>query len=75
MTTAKPVSLDLGEPVRAVLTAGETTNNWMTFNLRLQGRLGESIEMLRDGNRPRGPRLTLANVDGSYRYTNSFEFG
>jgi hypothetical protein len=75
VTTAKPVSLDLGEPVRAVLTAQETTNNWMTFSLRLQGRLGESIEMLRDRDRPRGPRLTLVNVDGSYRYTNSFEFG
>ncbi len=75
VTTAKPVSLDLGEPVRAVLTADETTNNWMTFSLRLQGRLGESIEMLRGGDRPRGPRLTLVNLDGSYRYTNSFEFG
>jgi hypothetical protein len=72
---AKPTALDIGEPVRAVLEDNETTNNWITFSLHLQGQLGESIEMLRGGERPRGPRLTLTNLDGSFRYTNSFEFG
>jgi hypothetical protein len=75
VAAARPTSLDIGEPVRAVLQAGETTNNWISFSLHLQGRLGESIEMLRGSERPRGPRLTLANLDGSFCYTNSFEFG
>jgi hypothetical protein len=75
VAAAKPTVLDIGEPVRAVLEASETTNNWITFSLRFQGRFGESIEMLRGNERPRGPRLTLTNLDGSFRYTNSFEFG
>jgi hypothetical protein len=31
--------------------------------------------MLRDGQRPRGPKLMLATADGTLCYTNTFEFG
>jgi hypothetical protein len=71
----KPAALDIGEPVRTVLQIAEATNRDIAFNLRLQGKLGESIQMLRGGERPKGPRLTLTNLDGSFHYTNSFEFG
>jgi hypothetical protein len=75
VSAGRPATLQIHEPVRAVMQATEATSNEITFSLRLQGQLGESIEMLRAGQRPAGPRLTLANADGSFRYTNSFEFG
>jgi hypothetical protein len=70
----QPAKVDIGEPVRGLLQTSEAAGE-VTFNLRFQGRTGESIQMLRGGERPRGPRLTLASRDGAYRWTNSFEFG
>jgi hypothetical protein len=71
----KAAALEIGEPVQAQLKADEATNRQVTFNLRFVGRQKESIEMLRDGQRPRGPKLTLVNADGSLCDTRSFEFG
>jgi hypothetical protein len=71
----KTAGLEIGEPVQAVLKATENTNRQVAFNLSFVGRQKESIEMLRDGQRPRGPKLMLANADGTLCYTNTFEFG
>jgi hypothetical protein len=70
-----PVTLDIGEPVRTALQAARTPSGEMTYSLRFQGKLGESIQMLRGNELPRGPRLTLASLAGAWRGTNSFEFG
>jgi hypothetical protein len=53
----------------------ERTNNLIAFNLRFRGPLGETVDIQRDGQRPRPPQLTVTNLDASLRYTNSFEFG
>ena len=75
VAAGNPLTLDVGEPVHALLDARDLTNREVAFNLRFEGRLGESIEILRGGQRPRGPQLTLTNSDGTFCYTNSFEFG
>jgi hypothetical protein len=71
----KPAVLEIGEPVQAVLAATGNTNRQVAFSLRFEGRQKESIEMLRDGQRPGGPKLMLANAAGTLCYTNTFEFG
>ena len=71
----KTALLEIGEPVQAELKANENTNRVDTFSLSFLGRQKESIEMLRDGQRPRGPKLMLANAAGTVCYTNTFEFG
>jgi hypothetical protein len=71
----KPASLEIGEPVQAVLQAKERTNNTVAFSLRFEGKQKESIELLRAGESPRGPKLMLANADGTISSTNTFEFG
>jgi hypothetical protein len=79
----KPVSLEVGEPMRAVMQIQEPTrqpgardaNRQMTFSLRFEGQYGESLSIMKGNERPRGPRLTLTSLDGTYRYTNTFEFG
>lgn len=72
----KPAVLEIGEPISAVLRIKEnTTNRQMSFSLDFLGRQKESIQMQRNGNDPRGPKLTLANADGTMCYTNTFEFG
>jgi hypothetical protein len=83
VAAAKPVSLEVGEPMRAVMQVQEPSNrpsvrdtmNQVSFNLRFQGRYGEMLDITQGGQRPRGPRLTLTSLDGTYRYTNTFEFG
>lgn len=75
VAVGKVATLEIGEPVRTLFEATDLTNRGVAFTLRFQGRLGESIEMLRGGERPRGPLLTLTNLEGTFRYTNSFEFG
>ena len=47
----------------------------LMFSLRFQGRYGETLQIMKGNQRPRGPRLTLTSLDGTYRYTNTFEFG
>jgi|ERR1019366_218486 hypothetical protein len=69
----KPVTLDIGEPVKAELSTEE--GKQIAFNLKFVGKQNEAIEMMRDNQRPRGPKLMLASADGSLCYTNSFEFG
>jgi hypothetical protein len=79
----KPASLEVGEPMRAVMQIEEPSDrpgprepsNQRTFSLRFEGRYGETLQILKGGQRPKGPRLTLTSLDGTYRYTNTFEFG
>jgi len=71
----KTAALEIGEPVQAVLKATEGAKRQIDFSLQFEGRQKESIEMLRDGQRPRGPKLMLASANGSLCSTNSFEFG
>lgn len=71
----KPVTLKIGEPVRTLLEAREKSGREVTFSLKFRGQMGESIEMLRENLRPRGPRLTLTNLAGSYRHTSYFQYG
>ena len=80
---AKPVSLEIGEPMRAVMEAQEPparpgakeTPKQLSFSLQFKGRYGERLQIMKGNQRPRGPRLTLTSLDGTYRYTNTFEFG
>jgi hypothetical protein len=51
------------------------TTRQLTFNLRFEGHYGETLQIMKGNERPRGPRLTLTSLDGTYRYTNTFEFG
>jgi hypothetical protein len=71
----KTASLEIGEPVQAVLKMTESAKRQLDFSLQFEGRQKESIEMLREGQRPRGPKLMLANASGTVCYTNTFEFG
>jgi hypothetical protein len=70
-----PATLDIGEPVQAVLKANEQADREITFSLNFVGHQQESIQMLRGNERPAGPKLTLANADGSVCGTATFEFG
>jgi hypothetical protein len=70
-----PAMLEIGEPVKAVLKATEGAKRQIEFSLQFKGRQEEAIQMLRNGERPQGPKLLLANGQGMVCFTNSFEFG
>jgi hypothetical protein len=74
VVASQPVVLDIGEPVKAVLTS-KARGTQTGFDLKFVGKQGEDIQFLRDNQRPRGPKLMLANADGTLCYTNTFEFG
>jgi len=71
----KTALVQIGEPVQAVLKAAEGADRQINFSLQFVGRQEESIQMLRGGQRPQGPRLTLANTNGTLVYSSTFEFG
>lgn len=75
VVAGKDVALDIGEPVQAVLKADQQPNRQLRFDLSFVGHQKESIQLLRDNQRPRGPKLMLADATGSLCYTNTFEFG
>jgi hypothetical protein len=70
----KTANLEIAEPIRMSLTATDNTNG-CDFSLSFIGRAGESIQVMKGGARPPGPKLVLASSDGTYRSTNTFEFG
>ena len=67
--------MDIGEPVHTVLKFDEQPDRTIRFNLSFVGKQNESIQLLRDGQRPQGPKLMLTTATGSLAYTNTFEFG
>ena len=83
VAASKPVSLEVGEPMRAVMEAQEPVarpgsvdpGKQVAFSLQFLGQYGETLQIMKGNERPRGPRLTLTSLDGTYRYTNTFEFG
>ena len=70
----KTAPLEIGEPIHVEISTQGTTNV-TGFNLSFVGRAGESIQLMMGNQRPPGPKLVLASLDGTYRVTNTFEFG
>jgi hypothetical protein len=68
------VRLEIGEPIRAVLSSTELTNQ-VQLGLRFTSVNGETVYLRKGEENPPGPRLTLTSLDGAYRHTNKFEFG
>jgi len=83
VAAAKAATLEIGEPMRAVMEAGEppvrpgakATSQALQFSLRFEGRYGETLQIMKGNQRPAGPRLTLASPDGTYQQKYTFEFG
>ena len=71
----KTATVDIGEPIHTVLKFNEQPNRMIRFDLSLLGKQNETIQLLRDGQRPKGPKLMLATASGTLAYTNTFEFG
>ncbi len=68
-------SLEIGEPIRALLAATNTSERQVAFSLRFQGQHNEAVEMLRNRQRPAGPKLSLVDDKGALVATRSFQFG
>jgi hypothetical protein len=67
--------LKIGEPFKAVLSAAEAADRQVTFSLQFKGSQDESIELLRAGQRPQGPKLTLTDSKEALVYNGAFEYG
>jgi len=64
----------LGEPIISTLETQQRDAAY-NFGQDLSGRLGERIELTREGARPQAPKLRIKNRDGTYDRTFSFEYG
>jgi hypothetical protein len=69
-----PAVLKPGDPIRTQLSASETKGQF-AFSLRMLGSLGESVEIYKGETRPRAPQLLLTSSEGTFRSTNTFEYG
>ncbi len=70
----KETELSIGEPIVATLEVNKRDSEY-SFNQKLGGRLGERIELTRNGAQPPAPKLHIKNKDGTYDRTFSFEYG
>lgn len=68
------MELPVGEPLTSVLTAVRR-GSVVTFSHRLQGRLGETVSIDRDGTTSPAPTLRIHNADRSFEETFTFEYG
>jgi hypothetical protein len=69
-----PVTVKVGEPVSTALQATESRNQ-MAFSLRLQGNLGESVEIMQGKDRPRAPQLKVSSLSSDFRSVSTFQYG
>ena len=74
VSVADPVTLLIGEPLRAMPVVAQTSKNDVLFALDFEGRAGEQVLMNRT-NCIMPPQLTFASLDGKYRDTNYFSYG
>lgn len=74
VSSAKKAELKVGEPLVATLKVNRGSRQY-SFNQELKGSLGEQIELLRNGTRPRPPKLHIKDKTGTYERTFSFEYG
>ena len=74
ITADKETELSISEPIISTLEARRSGSGY-SFSQNLQGRLGERIELTRDGAQPPAPKLHIKSKDGTYDRTFSFEYG
>ena len=74
ITADKEAELSIGEPIISTLQARKSSSGY-SFSQNLQGRLGERIELTRNGAQPPAPKLHVKDKDGTYDRTFSFEYG
>lgn len=74
VTKEDRAELSIGEPITSAVSVVRDGSTYR-FSQELQGRLGESIELERQGTRPRAPQLHVKSEDGSYDRTFTFEYG
>jgi hypothetical protein len=74
VTEDSQISLNIGEPIISSLGTRKTDVGY-NFDQSLQGKLGERIDLTRNGSRPKAPKLHIKTRDGSYDRTYSFEYG
>jgi hypothetical protein len=74
VSESQPAAPAIGEPIISILSAAKYDSGY-GFGQYLKGRLGESIEITRNGERPDAPKLVINNQDGSYSETFDFKYG
>ncbi len=74
INTGNETELSIGEPIVSTLNVNKRDSGY-SFNHSLGGRLGERIELTRNGSRPPAPKLHIKSKDGSYDRIFSFEYG
>ncbi len=74
ITADKETELSIGEPIISTLQARKSGSGY-SFSQNLRGRLGERIELTRNGAQPPAPKLHIKSKDGTYDRTFSFEYG
>ncbi|MGD1084187.1 MAG: hypothetical protein ABSA47_05455 [Verrucomicrobiota bacterium] len=75
VSAGKTNALEIGEPAQALIAVREIPGAMDIFSLHFEGRQKEAIEILRQGQRPPGPKLTIAGPDGAVCYSDTFEYG
>jgi hypothetical protein len=75
IVAGKPATIQIGEPFRLGLRANESSSPNIGFNLDFLGSYGESVQLEKGNANPPGPKLSLVSLKGTYRSTNTFEFG
>jgi len=66
---------DIGEPFVTKLRVSNRGSRYYYFNHQLTGRLGETLNIRRNGRRPGAPKLWIKNESGRYDRKYSFSYG
>ena len=75
ITTDNAVSLAVGAPIIAKVGDDFRIGPQHSFGQTLTGRMGEQVEVTRNGVQPEAPTLHIVNADGTYDEVFRFEYG
>lgn len=74
VTVNKEAKLSIGEPIVCTLDVQEK-DSVFSFTQSMKGKLGERIEITRNGVRPRAAKLHIKSEDGRYDQSFTFQYG
>ena len=74
ITADNETELSVSEPIISTLKATKSGSGY-SFSQNIKGRLGERIELTRNGAQPPPPKLHIKNKDGTYDRTFDFRHG
>lgn len=69
------IELKVGEPIVGTLTAVRSPRGYYLLSQQMNGSLGETVRIFKNGSKPEAPSVRIVNAGSTYDETFKFKYG